>query len=211
MKNFSIYPITEDVREKKQKETKPKALSWKVFRYDVNSREIIVADVFNSNWVFKADLYYAYKHCKNKNGEDDYDKFAKAVLSNIMYYYWSRSEYEVIISRWPTSLSEVELQKLLAELEEQKKDAPDRRNYYVYPPLEGAEKVDVATQVIMNWDSFISYVWQNRKLISKFKPDYTFRKDIQKQNRAFYKKAKAEEKAARAKVKAEIAAEIKGE
>lgn len=203
MKNYSIYETSNNVREKKQKLTKPKALTWKVFEYDINAHEIKVADVFNSNWVFRADMYYDYKHCKNENGEEDFDKFAKAVLSNIMYYYWSKCEYEIIVSSWPSSLNEAELKALMSELEKQKAEYPDRRNYYVYPPLEGAEKVDVATQIIMNWEPFISYVWENRKLIAKFKQDYKFRRQNQKANRAMYKRAEAAAKAARAKAREE--------
>jgi hypothetical protein len=125
------------------------------------------------------------------------------VLSNIMYYYWSKCEYEIIVSSWPSSLNEADLKALMSELEKQRAEYPDRRNYYVCPPLEGAEKVDVATQVIMNWEPFISYVWENRKLIAKFKQDYEFRRQNQKVNRARYKRAEAAAKATRAKAREE--------
>lgn len=39
-------------------------------------------------------------------------------------------------------------------------------------------KVDVYQQVMMNWDNFISYLWENRKLIKKYRGYYKEVKSI---------------------------------
>ena len=55
------------------------------------------------------------------------------VRNSLRYYYWSKCEWEIVLSDWPPS-------------ETFKK-----------------EKVDVYSQVVLNWDIFSEYIWENRK------------------------------------------------
>ena len=50
-----------------------------------------------------------------------------------MYYFWGRSEYEVVIYPWCGG----------GEKE--------------------SKKIDVYTQIMMNWDKFVEYVWGFKK------------------------------------------------
>ena len=54
-----------------------------------------------------------------------------------MYYYWSKCEWEIILSAWPS-----------------------RKDF-------NEEKIDVFDQINLNWDRFADYVWENRKDIKK--------------------------------------------
>lgn len=53
----------------------------------------------------------------------------------------------------------------------------------MFSPEESAIKVDIYQQVMMNWDNFISYLWENRKLISKFKQEHKDLMGIYKKDR----------------------------
>lgn len=141
------------------KENKSK-LVWNVFYEDFNDRKnpIKVINLFEFNWVFlKNGLLYAKKHYAN-----DYIKFADHIRSHLQYEYWSRCEYETIITTWPCMISREEALEFKDELDEY----PD---HYMYNLPVPGHKIDVYTQVMMNWDRFIDYVWNNKRLITKKK------------------------------------------
>ena len=120
-------------------------LEWNVFIGGFNSREIEVHNVFN-HYGFWKDLVKIAKKYKNHVLPDDLkiqieaeaqDKaeFAEEVRRSLMYFYWSKCEWEVIIEHWP-----------------QHEGWHDK-------------KVDVYEQVRMNWDHFIDYLWEHRREI----------------------------------------------
>jgi hypothetical protein len=53
-----------------------------------------------------------------------------------------------------------ELVKLNEEVEKYRKDY-DREPYSLTVNLRTAEKIDVYDQIMMNWNIFIDYVWEN--------------------------------------------------
>lgn len=57
----------------------------------------------------------------------------------LQYYFWCKCEYEVLIHEWPPHES-----------------GPER-------------KVDVYSQVMMNWGAFSGYLWAHRKLLGEEK------------------------------------------
>lgn len=61
--------------------------------------------------------------------------FDERLKRTAQYYFWARCEWEVIISEWPP--------------------APPERNV--------EEKVDVFSQLNLNWDRFADYVWKHRR------------------------------------------------
>lgn len=175
IKKFStVYDIAEDIRNTKQSEKKVKELVWNVVADDWNTG-VGYVNVFNYNWPVRAMIYRAYKEHK-----DDFDAFSKKVHSALMCEYWSRSEYEFVASSWPTGINEDEVNRLVEEIERDKKDYPTAINHRVYPRLDNAEKLDVYDQIIMNWDNFINYLWTNKKLICKFKEDYSMWRETHK-------------------------------
>ena len=121
-------------------------LEWNVFIGNFNSKKIETYNIFNHGR-FKDDCDRAWKkHKKN------FYAFSKAVKGSLMYNFWSKCEWEVIISHWPPS---------------------ERFN---------DKKIDVFEQVVQNWDTFITYVWNEYLLSSSRKKeiidDYKNNRDI---------------------------------
>ena len=130
-------------------------LVWNVFVENINDRKIEVHNVFNHH-SFMKDLIKI-----NKKHKDDFYNFAKEVKHTLMYHYWSKSEWEVVVTSFPPYINEKEFLRLNLERDEriQKYGRFIRESVN----LETGKKVDVYDQVMMNWDHFINYLWENRK------------------------------------------------
>ena len=72
-------------------------MEWNVIVESFNSKKIMTYNIFNHGR-FRDDLEDNYKHNKN-----DYDAFCKQLNRDLMYYFWSKCEWEVIVSGWPNS------------------------------------------------------------------------------------------------------------
>ena len=134
-------------------------LVYNVYLEDCNSREIIVYNIFNHSRFYE-DLI----KIKKTNGET-FESFSQAVKSLLLYYFWSRSEYEIVLTSWPPYIESKELDRITAEKEDFKKN-----NGFFYRSsvnLSVEEKISIYDQVLLNWDIFIKYLWDNRELIKK--------------------------------------------
>ena len=110
-------------------------LEWNVYVHDFNARQIKVWNVFD-HWKFVEDFgKYAKKLERNKEltEEQKKEQFEERLRRELMYYYWSKCEWEIILQAWPAR--------------------EDFRE----------EKIDVYDQVKLNWDKFLDYTWQNRR------------------------------------------------
>lgn len=107
----------------------PKKLEWNVFYYDINRKKIDTYNIFDHGSFVK----WAQKDLKDIENKDD---FAKALKSNLMYYFWGKAEWEVLITPWVGG---------------------DREKDVI--------KVDVYSQVMLNWEIFLNYVWSNKELL----------------------------------------------
>ena len=107
-----------------KKKTKP--LVWWVYISDFNRNCIKKHNVFN-HYRFYQDCRKNYR--KNKERAD----FVEQLRKDLMYYYWSKCEWEIVLQHWPP-----------------------RENFH-------DEKIDVYEQVRMNWSAFSDYVWDNRR------------------------------------------------
>lgn len=65
------------------------------------------------------------------------EDFSKELKSICVYFFWAKCEYEIILTCWP-------------EWDKFKK-----------------EKIDVYSQLNLNWDKFVNYIWDNKKEILK--------------------------------------------
>lgn len=103
-------------------------LKWYVYRFNINAKIIQVVNVFEHDGFRKSveDLIDKY---------EDKSEFEYELKSNLRYYFWCRSEHEVIICPWVGGDQE-KINK----------------------------KVDVYDQINNNWDIFLDYVWNNRPL-----------------------------------------------
>jgi len=112
-----------------------KQLKWTVFYHDINRQEITTFNIFN-HYGFNTGVQKILKNIKDK------DEFTEKLRRELMYYFWCKAEYEIIISPWCGG----------------KKDT--------------CEKIDIYTQVMNNFDIFVDYVWnskQHRKTTTKSK------------------------------------------
>lgn len=137
--------------------TTTKKLTWYVFNEE--NGKIIPVDIFQYNWVFLVDLLNIKKKYK-----DDFVKFADATRSALQHQYWSRSEYETIITSWPPYVDEEELDRLNKERDDRL--AKGWQFYRESVGLECAYKIDIYDQIMLNWDVFIKYLWDNKHLIT---------------------------------------------
>lgn len=129
-------------------------LKWYVYECKFNSNKIKVYNIFD-HCSFNADVVKYLKKYKDK------EEFAEKLKGSLMYYFWSKCEWEIILSSWPTYISVDELNRLNEESEEIKekyKREPRRLNVN----LETKQKIDVYSQVMNNWDVFLDYVWNSK-------------------------------------------------
>lgn len=99
---------------------------WNVFKHNINKKEIETFNVFAHSG-FRNE-------CKKaaKKYHEDKDLFAEEIRRSLMYFYWSRAEYEVLICDFLKS-------NFTAE-----------------------KKVDIYQQVMLNWNIFAEYCWERR-------------------------------------------------
>ena len=102
-----------------------KDLKWNVYYHSVNSQVIKTYNIFNHR-SFVQDIEKYFKKYKNK------DEFAEKLKSSLMYYFWSKAEWEVLIYPWCGGRNTKEI------------------------------KIDVYDQVMNNWDIFVDYVWNSK-------------------------------------------------
>lgn len=107
-------------------------LTWNVYVGDSNAREIIIHNIFN-NSRFLDDL----KKAARKYKDTERDQFEDQMRKSMLYYYWSKCEWEVIIDHWPR-----------------------------WDKFED-KKVDVYEQVRLNWGPFCDYVWAHRAVLRR--------------------------------------------
>lgn len=114
-------------------------MTWNVYMGNFNSGRIETYNIFR-NAAFREDcqkIVKKYRKTFKADGTFDRKTFAEEIRRELMYYFWSKYEWEVIIDHWPHS---------------------DQRH---------AEKVDVYDQVMLNWDIFLDYIWTNREELIK--------------------------------------------
>ena len=107
-------------------------MEWNVFYHDVNAQQIRTFNIFD-HCRFSRDVFKYLKECQDKN------EFAKKLKSELMYNFWAKAEYEVIISPWCGGKNTKDI------------------------------KVDIYTQVMNNWNVFLDYVWNSKKEDQKSK------------------------------------------
>ena len=157
--DITYYKGRYDDEVKPYKEDKTK-LVWNVF--NEQNGEILPINIFEYNYKFLDDLLVA-----KQKYSDNFEKFAEEVRKSLQYCYWSKSEYETIITSWPPHIGSDELDRLNKEKEAH---LEKYGNFYREAvELNVSYKIDIYTQIMMNWDRFSDYIWNNKHLITKKK------------------------------------------
>lgn len=105
-------------------------LKWNVYNESFGFGGIKPFNVFDHSG-FLDGCKKAAKKC----GEDK-AAFAEMVKRELMYYFWSKCEYEIVLTSWP-------------------------------PREDHEKKIDVYSQVMLNFDLFIDYLWGNIAFLRK--------------------------------------------
>lgn len=134
-------------------------MQWNVFRCGFNDNKIVTYDIFKHG-SFNENVKKLLKQHSNK------DAFAKDLKKELMFYFWCKCEHEVVVTSWPPRIKPNELDRLNADF---KKDSEK----YGHPPYsicirpECGEKVDIYSQVMLNWEIFCDYVWSHKHKTKK--------------------------------------------
>ena len=146
----------------RRKSTKPEKLNlvWNVIYENTTGRRIETFNVFDHGR-FVDDIMKHFKTCETK------EEFADRLRRSVMYYFWCKCEWEVLVL-----------------------PLCEGRN-----PIE--RKIDAAWQILNNWDVFLDYVWnakpqESRSSKSKNIGDSNERDREDLQDRRICKKSKAE-------------------
>ena len=143
-----------------KKEFKP--FTWLVTYYDCNENKIKYYDVLKYR---EDDIKKMKKKCNT------YEEFAEALKREMMYHYWSKAEWELIIKL--TEKGRVILSPWCGcrNPDEVEIDVSDREDFdwksFAIKHIErqrykNEAKIDVYDQLEWNWQSFVDYVWNYR-------------------------------------------------
>ena len=105
-------------------------MEWNVYYYDINRKQITTFNIFRHGG-FREDVYKLFESFDDKQG------FTEAIERILLYWFWCKSEYEVLIRAWCGGNGDEEV------------------------------KIDVCSQVMLNFDKFIDYVWSKRECINR--------------------------------------------
>lgn len=130
-------------------------MEWNVYYDDFNRKKIEAFNIFEHGR-FAEDVKKDLKKCETK------EDFAEKLRINLFYFFCSKCEWEVVITSWPPHITMSELDRLNAEREENIKKY-NREPYCLYINPDVGEKIDVYSQVMMNWHIFLDYVWSYKE------------------------------------------------
>ena len=126
-------------------------MEWYVYRYDFNKREIVPFNVFH-----RADFKEDVEEIDIKN--ISYKDFKNQLDRLTLYYFWSKCEYEIVITSWPPFITKEDAYKMMNQFEKDSKRY-EREALVVNANLEVGEKIDIYKQLHLNWDAFCDYTY----------------------------------------------------
>ena len=77
-------------------------IEWNVYCYNTNKNSIEKFNIFNHRSFSNAIKELFSKKLKK-------EEFENRVRGELMYYFWSKSEYEILISDWTTEKTKVKV------------------------------------------------------------------------------------------------------
>lgn len=140
-------------------------LEWNVFYYNINRNKITTYNIFRHSG-FNKYVEKAFEISKTK------EEFAKILRRELMYYFWSKAEWELVIK-----LDEDNHIFLIPwcgcrNPEEVKIDVTNDTSFnwsgFAKKNIErqiykNEAKIDVYDQIEYVWDNFLEYVWNSKK------------------------------------------------
>ena len=118
-------------------------MEWNVYYVNMNTQKIETLNVFN-HYGFWEDIK---KICREFNTK-----------TTFVYFFWCRFESETVITTFPPQITPEEFDRLSAI------DNKSRHTYGVN--LKRGKKIDIYSQLNLNWNHFIEYIWNNKEKIA---------------------------------------------
>lgn len=125
-------------------------MHWFVYYENVNTKEIEQFDIFR-HASFNKDIQ------KLKKKKLSLEEFDKELDRKSMYYFWSKSEYEVIITSWPAYIDREEYIRITNEITDIKNKDKIFKVVNISPTV--GTKVSIYDQLKLNWSAFVNYVY----------------------------------------------------
>lgn len=135
----------DDILKPKRK-SRGEPLEWNVYMENFNRKTIVVYNVFR-HWSFREACRKALRKYKN---EDQVGELEKEIKRWVTYLFWSKCEYEVIITGWPPPREDSNFRDI---------------------------KIDVCKQLELNWNYFFKYILDHRKELLKKEPNVKIPED----------------------------------
>lgn len=123
---------------------------WNVYKHDFNSEQIKLFNIFDHSRFTES-----VKELKRKKLPKE--EFADRLKREVMYYFWSKYEYETVVTTFPPRITNGELDKAIAERDRRLREYGQCRSSIQITPEEYI-KIDIYDQVRLNWDVFVDYV-----------------------------------------------------
>lgn len=144
-------------------------MEWIVYNFNVNKQKIEAYNILK-HYSFREYAKKAAKKYKTK------EEFTEQLKRELMYYFWSRSEYELVIEI--TEDNRIFLNPWVGcrEPEKVRIDVTDdtsfnwrafAKKHIKQQIYKTKAKIDVFDQVNYMWDEFSEYIWENRKALLK--------------------------------------------
>lgn len=141
-------------------------LEWNIFIEDPNKREIVVKNIVPWIWedlkkwkseVKKREKKYIQEngHTDGKFDYDTFEWFKEELRKRLQWQFWSRCEYEIVLTDVFGSIKREELERLVEEYNK------DKTKYRYNVNLDVERKIDVYEQIMLNFDIFAKYMWDN--------------------------------------------------
>ena len=137
-------------------------LKWNVYYHSFNSDELKTYNIFKHG-SFVEDVEKYLKKYKNK------EEFAEKLKSSLMYYFWSKCEWEVIITKKDNRII---MSPWVGSRKNPELDVTDDANFNwigfynkmieKYIRRDEPIKIDVYEQVTFRWDDFVDYIWNSK-------------------------------------------------
>lgn len=124
---------------------------WNVYRNNFNTKKIEVFNIFD-HISFLESVKKILKQTQNKK------EFSENIREELLYYFWSKYEYEVIITSFPVYINQKELNKINSD---NNSNSNNKTKISIEPDV--GIKVDIYSQVMNNFDIFVDYIWNNKQ------------------------------------------------
>lgn len=138
-------------------------MTYYVYTYNINANKIEIFNIFRHSR-FREEIQKALNKYKGKA------EFAKVVKGELLYYFWSKSEYELIVKL--TDDNRVFLYPWCGSRnpEDEKIEVTDEKDFdwisfakqHISKQIYKNEaKIDIYDQVRFQFDEFVDYVWNH--------------------------------------------------